>query len=102
MTREVEAKEHELDLANQDYYDLQGQLEHMLATITKETNDMKKLETGLREGELSYKQKIYIFSQAGYVIMAVGLKGCFPEYAFCCEILGVCNYLYLFRCSVYV
>ena len=45
-------KEHQLTLTQQQYQALQQQLEHMLLTIAKETDDIKRLEGELREGEV--------------------------------------------------
>ena len=44
-------KEHELTLTQQQYQALQHQLEHMLLTIARETDEIKRLEMELREGE---------------------------------------------------
>ena len=50
MKREVADRETQLDLSTQEYQALQTKLEHMLATIARETMEIKKLEQELREG----------------------------------------------------
>ena len=48
---EVEEREGRLDAANQQYYDLQGELQDMLHRITQETQDMRRMEQDLKDGE---------------------------------------------------
>ena len=48
---EVEEREGRLDAANQQYYDLQGELQDMLHRITQETQDMRRMEKDLKDGE---------------------------------------------------
>ena len=50
VTREMADKEEQLSITNQQYSALQQKLEEMLLTIAKETEDIKKLEQDLREG----------------------------------------------------
>ena len=55
MKREVRDQEVQLEFSNQEYSELQAQLQGMLATIAKETQDIKKLEQELREGKIIIK-----------------------------------------------
>ena len=50
VKREVADRETQLDMSTQQYQALQSKLEHMLATIARETIEIKKLEQELREG----------------------------------------------------
>lgn len=65
MKHEVADREQRLDSSNQEYQGLQRQLRDMLTTIAKETNDIKKLEQELREGNsqntIHYVLILYIF-----------------------------------------
>ena len=47
---EVADKEAQINYNNEVYEELQNQLDTMLARITKETEDIKRLEQELREG----------------------------------------------------
>lgn len=51
MYAEMVDKEQQISESNQMYGQLQTQLEVMLDTIAKETDDIKKLETQLNDGE---------------------------------------------------
>ena len=51
MQKEVNDAEVQLEMSNQEYYALQRKLEEMLATITREASDIKKLEQELRDGK---------------------------------------------------
>jgi hypothetical protein len=47
----VAEKEKQLNLTSQQYAELQRQLEGMIHTIARETEDIKKLEQELRDGQ---------------------------------------------------
>ena len=51
MKKEVAEKEHKLSITTQQYVELQRQLESMIYTIARETEDIKRLEQELRDGE---------------------------------------------------
>ena len=51
MQKEVNDAEVQLEMSNQEYYALQLKLGEMLATITREASDIKKLEQELRDGK---------------------------------------------------
>ena len=51
MQKEVRDAEVQLEMSNQEYHALQRKLEEMLATITREASDIKKLEQELRDGK---------------------------------------------------
>ena len=50
MKREAADREAQLELSTQQYHALQCKLEHMLATIARETIEMKNVEQELHEG----------------------------------------------------
>ncbi|KAK2177182.1 hypothetical protein NP493_614g00022 [Ridgeia piscesae] len=58
VKREVADRETQLDLSTQEYQALQSQLEHMLATIARETMEIKKLEQELREAQVVQNEEM--------------------------------------------
>jgi septal ring factor EnvC (AmiA/AmiB activator) len=52
MKREMNEREKDLNLSQQQYQELRDQLQDMLNTIADETDEITKLEAELREGEI--------------------------------------------------
>ncbi|KAI0228191.1 Centriolin [Lamellibrachia satsuma] len=58
VKREVADRETQLDMSTQQYQALQSKLEHMLATIARETIEIKKLEQELREAQVVQNEEM--------------------------------------------
>ena len=59
VKREAAERETQLELSTQQYHALQSKLEHMLATIGRETTEMKNVEQELREGMSPKEQRTH-------------------------------------------